>query len=88
MTATQRQALALLTELVELAPDIRLGQLLAHLGFLGEDECGRTLWDVEDEELVAVLERHRGELRGRAAAAPIAESGNSPAASPAPAGNV
>src|SRR5207237_1072571 len=33
--ATQREALAVLAEVCELSPDVRLGQLLAHLGFLG-----------------------------------------------------
>ena len=52
---TTAEALAVLTELCELSPDIRLGQLLAHLGFLGEDRTGRTLWDIDDEQLLAVL---------------------------------
>jgi hypothetical protein len=42
ISATQRESLALLAELCELSPDIRLGQLLAHLGFLGEDATGRN----------------------------------------------
>jgi len=33
--ASQREALAVLAEVCELSPDVRLGQLLAHLGFLG-----------------------------------------------------
>ena len=44
---------------------MRLGQLLAHLGFLGEDRTGRTLWDIDDEQLLAVLYHHRGELAAR-----------------------
>src|SRR5439155_9201511 len=47
--ATQREALAVLAELCEMSPDVRLGQLLAHLGFLGEDQTGRSLWDIDDE---------------------------------------
>ena len=58
----QREALA---ELCELSPDVRLGQLLAHLGFLGEDQTSRTLWDIDDEQLLAVLYHHRSELVGR-----------------------
>jgi len=64
---TQREALAVLAELCELSHDVRLGQLLAHLGFLGEDQTGRTLWDIDDEQLLAVLYHHRGELAGRSA---------------------
>ena len=60
--ATQREALAVLAEVCELSPDVRLGQLLAHLGFLGEDQTGRSLWDIDDEQLLAVLYHHRTEL--------------------------
>jgi hypothetical protein len=63
--ATQREALAVLAELCELSPDVRLGQLLAHLGFLGEDQTGRTLWNIDDEQLLAVLYHHRAELAAR-----------------------
>src|SRR5271167_3186906 len=63
--ATQREALAVLAEVCELSPDVRLGQLLAHLGFLGEDQTGRSLWDIDDEQLLAVLYHHRAELVGR-----------------------
>ncbi len=63
--ATQQEALAVLAELCGLSPDVRLGQLLAHFGFLGEDQTGRTLWDIDDEQLLAVLYHHRAELAGR-----------------------
>ena len=62
--ATQREALAVLAELCELSPDVRLGQLFAHLGFLGEDQTGRSLWDIDDEQLLVVL-YHRAELAAR-----------------------
>ncbi len=62
---TQREALTVLVELCELSPDVRLGQLLAHLGFLGEDQTGRTLWDIDDEPFLAVLYHHRAELAAR-----------------------
>jgi hypothetical protein len=90
ISPTQREALAVLTELCDLSDDVRLGQLLAHLGFLGEDQTGRTLWDIDDEQLLAVLYHHRGELIGRTPAAPnqalpltggapsIVEASNSP----------
>ncbi|MBI2432740.1 MAG: hypothetical protein HYV26_07715 [Candidatus Hydrogenedentes bacterium] len=65
ISATQSEALAILAELCELSPDVRLGQLLAHLGFLGEDQTGRSLWDIEDEQFLAVLYQHREELAER-----------------------
>lgn len=69
---TRAEALAVLAEVCAMSPDIRIGQLLAHLGFLGEDQTGRGLWDIDDEQLLAVLYHHRGELVSRTAA-PIPE---------------
>lgn len=62
---TQREALAVLAEVCDMSPDVRLGQLLAHLGFLGEDQTGRSLWDIDDEQFLAVLYHHRSELVAR-----------------------
>jgi len=61
----QREALAVLAQVCELSPDVRLGQLFAHLGFLGEDQTGRSLWDIDDEQLLAVLYHHQAELNAR-----------------------
>lgn len=65
ISPTQREALAVLAEVCEMSPDVRLGQLLAHLGFLGEDQTGRSLWDIDDEQLLAVFYHHRAELAAR-----------------------
>jgi hypothetical protein len=65
ISTVQREALAVLAELCELSEDVRLGQLLAWLGELGVDQTGRTLWDVDDEQFLAVLYRHREELIAR-----------------------
>ena len=43
----------------------RFGQLLDHLGFLVEDREDRSLRDVEDEQLLAVVEHHQAELERR-----------------------
>jgi hypothetical protein len=61
----RRKALALLAEVWALSPDVRLGQLMAHLGFLGEAHVGHGLGDVDDDELMAILERHKAELEAR-----------------------
>lgn len=61
-TNVRQEALAVLAELAALAPEVRLGQLMAHLGFLGEDQAGRSLWEIEDDELLAALIQHRTEL--------------------------
>ena len=65
MSDMQREALAALDEVWALSPDVRLGQLLAHLDFLGEAHVGKSLGYIEDDELIAVLHRHRAELRAR-----------------------
>jgi hypothetical protein len=65
MTDIQREALAVLAEVWGLSPDVRLGQLMAHLGFLGETHVGKGLGYIEDDELIAVLYRHRAELGAR-----------------------
>jgi hypothetical protein len=65
MTDMQREALTVLAEVWALSPDVRLGQLMAHLDFLGDAHVGKGLGYVEDDELIAVLYRHRAELKGR-----------------------
>ncbi len=63
----RREALAVLAEVWPLSPDVRLGRLLAHVGFLGEVHVGvgRGLGYVGDDELMAILYGHRAELRIR-----------------------
>jgi hypothetical protein len=65
MSETQSEALAVLAEVWALSPDVRLGRLLAHLGFLGEIHVGKGLGYIEDDESIAVLYRHRAELKAR-----------------------
>lgn len=79
MSDMQREALAALAEVWELSPDVRLGQLMAHLGFLGEAHIGKGLGYIEDDELIAILYRHRAELKARVEGAPkesLPPSGN------------
>jgi hypothetical protein len=65
MSEVQREAVAVLAEVWALSPEVRLGQLMAHLGFLGEAHVGKGLGYIEDDELIAILYRHRAELRAR-----------------------
>ena len=55
----------MLGEVWSLAPDIPLGQLLAHLGFLGEVHLDRSLGYIDDDELLSIFYRHRAELHAR-----------------------
>jgi hypothetical protein len=54
-----------LQELSEVIPEMRIGQFLATVGMLGEDDTGRSLWDIEDEELAAALERFARDVSRR-----------------------
>jgi hypothetical protein len=67
----QREALALLAELWALSPDVRLGQLFAHLGSLGEAHLDRGLGYIEDDELMAIMYCHRAELLARLQGTPL-----------------
>ena len=62
---TQHELIEKLTDLQQLSPDIRFGQLLANLGFLVEDQTDQSLWDVEDVRLLEVMEKHRVDLLRR-----------------------
>ena len=65
MPDLQRESLSVLSEIWSLSPDVRLGQLLDFLGFLGEVHVNRGLATIEDDELLAVMYRHRTELLAR-----------------------
>jgi len=65
MPDLQREALAVLGDLLTLSPDVRIGQLMAHIGFLGEAHLGKGLGYIDDDELLAILYRHREELAAR-----------------------
>ncbi len=98
MSDVQREALAVLAEVWALSPDVRLGQLLAHLDFLGEAHVGKSLGYIEDDELIAVIYRHRAELRARLEGTPnqalpptgaaTSVSGSSTRPEPAPAAEI
>jgi len=63
----QSSLLHRLEEVRRLCPEMRLGQLLATVGMLGEDSTGRPLWDIDDPELSAAVERFAHDLSRRTA---------------------
>jgi hypothetical protein len=87
MSDLQREALTVLAEVWALSPEIRLGQLFAHLGFLGEAHLNRGLGYIDDDELLSILYRHRAELlaRGESASPRETAASSSPNSTPAPA---
>lgn len=56
-----------------LAPELRFGQLIANLAFLAAGPWNETLWDLEDEQLLAALKQHLADLSTRDAAVDAVE---------------
>lgn len=46
-------------------PELRFGQLIAIVGELAHDETGHSLWDVEDDDFAAALERFANDMARR-----------------------
>ena len=51
--------------LCDLSPEIRMGQMLANLGFLSEDFANQSLWDIEDDQFLNVVEIHLAQMSQR-----------------------
>jgi hypothetical protein len=47
-------------------PELRFGQLLATIGELTADETGLSIWDVEDADFAAAVDRFATDLARRA----------------------
>ena len=61
----QQAIIERLARICELSPDIRFGQMMAMMGFLAEDFSDQSVWDVEDETLLTVLDKHLADLTAR-----------------------
>jgi hypothetical protein len=70
MSPTRREVLDILAELSELAPDIRLGQLVANLSYLGRGHSNESIWDIEDDELLEAARKHLEQWRSRGVHSP------------------
>jgi hypothetical protein len=66
-TDSQTELLERISEVRGKCPELRFGQFLATVGMLAEDETGRSLWDIEDTEFAAALERFAADLARREA---------------------
>ncbi|HEU5115254.1 MAG TPA: hypothetical protein VFT74_01115 [Isosphaeraceae bacterium] len=67
----------MLAETWALSPDVRLGQLLAHIGFLGEVHQGKGPGYIENEEILSVLRIHLEELQARLSDSEVEEASDS-----------
>lgn len=64
-TTSTASLLERLAEVREQCPEMRFGQMLATIGLLAEDETGHALWEVEDAEFAAALDRFSADLARR-----------------------
>ena len=62
---TRQEILTRLARLSELAPDMRFGQLIANLAFMAAGPWDRSLWDLEDEQLVGAIRQMESDLSQR-----------------------
>ena len=53
ISATRAEVPRLLAELSESLPEMRFGQLVANLSYLGREYTNEAIWDIEDAELLA-----------------------------------
>ena len=67
ISPTQQRLVEKLLAMCDLSPDVRFGQILANLGFLSEEFESQSLWDIEDEQFLNVVEIHLAQLRQRQA---------------------
>jgi len=58
MTSTRRELIAVLTEISELAPDFRFGQLVTNFSFAARGQNDSATWDVEDDELLGAAKEY------------------------------
>jgi hypothetical protein len=65
ITATRRELLQQMTRLSELAPDMRLGQLIANLAAMDGAPWDETLWELEDDKLLAAATEFAAVLERR-----------------------
>jgi hypothetical protein len=65
ISPVRQEILCQLERLSALAPDMRLGQLIANLAFLAAGPWDQTLWDLEDEHLLTAMRQHVADLENR-----------------------
>ena len=65
ISPVRQEVLRLLAELSELAPEVRLGQLIANLSYLARGLSNESIWDMEDEELLEAARKHLEQWRSK-----------------------
>ena len=57
MTSSREELLRLMAELSDADPTLRLGQMLTNLATLARGPQPESVWDCEDDELIAAASR-------------------------------
>jgi hypothetical protein len=57
MNPTRQELLTVLAELSAACPEMRFGQLVANLSTLARGLSAESLWDAEDDEMLAAARR-------------------------------
>lgn len=64
-TSTRQEVLRVLAELSEHCPEMRFGQLIANLSVRARGPTVESIWDMEDEELLAAAQDQLEFFRNR-----------------------
>lgn len=75
MTDDRRRVLDILGELSTLHPDVRMGQWMLMFADVALGSKPESIYDVEDEELIPVMQRFLEKRRAEAAEAAVAKAG-------------
>jgi hypothetical protein len=65
MQPVRQEVLKVLSELSEVAPEVRFGQLIANLSYLARGLANESIWDMEDDELLEAAREHLKAWRSR-----------------------
>ena len=61
----RRELLSVLTELSEVRPEHRLGQMLANLVMLARGDAEGAIWNLEDDELLEAARKYLADVIAR-----------------------
>ncbi len=64
----RQDVLRVLAELSEIAPEVRLGQLIVNLSYMARGFAKEAVWDMKDDELLAAARRHLEQWRSQRSA--------------------
>lgn len=67
MNTTREKLFSVLAELSQHCPEVRVGQLLSNLATLARGPQVESIWDVEDDELLAAAKRQLATFEARQA---------------------